>query len=47
MSEHRMQATITIKDICQHRTYHGVLIAGLQCSTVIKMTATGKTQNTQ
>ncbi len=48
-----MQATIaitlviTVKDICQHRTYRGVFIAGLQCCTVIKITATGKAQNTQ
>lgn len=53
MPEHRMQATIaitlviTVKYICQHRTYRGVFITGFQCSPVIKITATGKAQNMQ
>lgn len=38
---------VTVKDICQHRTYRGVFIAGFQCSPVIKITATGKAQNMQ
>lgn len=33
---------VTVKDICQHRTYRYVFIIGLQCSLVIKITATGK-----
>ncbi|MCQ0287854.1 hypothetical protein KID68_09140, partial [Escherichia coli] len=38
---------ITVKYICQHRTYRGVFITGFQCSPVIKITATGKAQNMQ
>lgn len=38
---------ITVKYICQHRTYRGVFITGFQCSPVIKITATGNAQNMQ